>query len=210
MFLTNCVLMLNWIVWNRTDYLYKHGFDVKYQRRLICHKTQPTNQPWLREGAAEVCEFFYHLQSLSLDGDVGLDVWFSWRWLVHHFSLFFVLMGRQKLSQASDNLSTLFWILALVVAFSVQPSANRSSLTLVFAWSLLSLKIEPSVRYRMSIPISEPQNASNRITENMMLKKVQVRTHSCLTPFVTGKATELFPLSYNLACIPSWNYLTMV
>ena len=28
----------------------------------------------LREGAAEVGELFYHLQSLSFDGDVGLDV----------------------------------------------------------------------------------------------------------------------------------------
>ena len=25
----NCVHMLNWIVWNRTDYLYKNGFDVE-------------------------------------------------------------------------------------------------------------------------------------------------------------------------------------
>ena len=26
----NCVLMLNWIVWNRTVYMYKNGFSVKY------------------------------------------------------------------------------------------------------------------------------------------------------------------------------------
>ena len=30
MFLTNCELMLNWIVWNRTVYLYKNGFGIKY------------------------------------------------------------------------------------------------------------------------------------------------------------------------------------
>ena len=42
----------------------------------------------LREGAAEVGEVFYHLQSLSPDGDVGLDVWFFRRWLVDHFCLF--------------------------------------------------------------------------------------------------------------------------
>ena len=30
----NCVLMLNWIVWNRTDYLHKNGFGVKYPRRV--------------------------------------------------------------------------------------------------------------------------------------------------------------------------------
>ena len=28
----------------------------------------------LRAGAVEVGELFYHLQSLSLDGDVGLDI----------------------------------------------------------------------------------------------------------------------------------------
>ena len=38
------------------------------------------------EGAAEVGELFY---LLSLDSDVGLDEWFSRRWLVHHFCLFF-------------------------------------------------------------------------------------------------------------------------
>ena len=25
----NCVLMLNWIVWNWTVYMYKNGFDIK-------------------------------------------------------------------------------------------------------------------------------------------------------------------------------------
>ena len=40
------------------------------------------------EGAAELGELVYHLQSLSLDGDVGLDLWFSRRWLVHLFCLF--------------------------------------------------------------------------------------------------------------------------
>ena len=40
----------------------------------------------LREGAAEVGELFYHLQLLSFDGDVGLDLCFSRHWLVHHLS----------------------------------------------------------------------------------------------------------------------------
>ena len=34
--------MLNWIVLNKTDYLHKNGFGVKYQQRLICYKTQQT------------------------------------------------------------------------------------------------------------------------------------------------------------------------
>ena len=62
----------------------------------------------------------------------------------------------------------------------------------------------------MSIPISVPLDASNSVTENMMLKRVRAKTHLCLTPFVTGKAAELSSLSCTLACMPSWNCLTMV
>ena len=142
----------------------------------------------LRAGAAEVGELFRHFLSLSLDGDVGLDVWFS---------IFFVLMVWPKLSQAIENLSTLFWMLALVVAFSAQSSANRNSLTisiftLVFAWSLLRLKTELLVQYWMLIPLSEPLNASNSITENVILKRVGARTHPYLTPNCDGKGYGAF------------------
>ena len=34
--------MLNWIVCNRTDYLYKKNLALNNRQRLICHKTQPT------------------------------------------------------------------------------------------------------------------------------------------------------------------------
>ena len=44
MFLTSCLLMLNWIVWNRTDYLYKKNLALNNLQMLICHKN-PTNQP---------------------------------------------------------------------------------------------------------------------------------------------------------------------
>ena len=37
--------MLNWIVWNRTDYLYKMDLALNNLQRLMCHKTQTTNQP---------------------------------------------------------------------------------------------------------------------------------------------------------------------
>ena len=40
----NCVLMLNWIVWNRTI-LIKMDLALNNLQRLICHKTQTTNQP---------------------------------------------------------------------------------------------------------------------------------------------------------------------
>ena len=42
----NCVLMLNWIVWNRTDYLHKKWiWSLNNLQSLICHKTEPLNQP---------------------------------------------------------------------------------------------------------------------------------------------------------------------
>ena len=47
--------------------------------------------------------------------------------------------------------------------------------------------------------------ASNIIAENMMLKRVGAKIHPCLSQLVTGKATELSPLSCTLACRPSWN-----
>ena len=37
--------MLNWIVLYRTDYLHKMDLVLDNLQRLICHKTQPTNQP---------------------------------------------------------------------------------------------------------------------------------------------------------------------
>ena len=36
--------MLNWIVWNRTDYSIKMDLAFNNLQRLIYHKTQPTNQ----------------------------------------------------------------------------------------------------------------------------------------------------------------------
>ena len=32
--------MLNWIIWNRTDYLHKMDLALHKLQRLICHKTQ--------------------------------------------------------------------------------------------------------------------------------------------------------------------------
>ena len=37
----NCVLMLYWIVWNRTVCMYKTGFDINNLQWLMCHKTKP-------------------------------------------------------------------------------------------------------------------------------------------------------------------------
>ena len=38
--------MLNWIVWNRTAYLYKNGFSIKNVQMLIYHKNQINNEPY--------------------------------------------------------------------------------------------------------------------------------------------------------------------
>ena len=40
----DCVLMLNWIVWNRTVHLYKMDLALNNLQRLICHKTQTNEQ----------------------------------------------------------------------------------------------------------------------------------------------------------------------
>ena len=145
----------------------------------------------LRVGAAEVGELFYHLQSLSFDGDIRFDIWFSRRRLVHHFCLF-CAMVKPKLSQAIENLSTQFCMLVLVVVFSAQSSVNRNSLTI----SVLTLVFEVEDRavsvILKLIPLSKSLSALNSITENIILKRVGPRAHPCLTPFVTGKATELF------------------
>ena len=37
--------MLNWIVWNRTDNLYKMDLALSNLQRLICQSIQPINQP---------------------------------------------------------------------------------------------------------------------------------------------------------------------
>ena len=37
--------MLNWIVWNRTNYSYKIVLALNNLQKLICHKTQASKQP---------------------------------------------------------------------------------------------------------------------------------------------------------------------
>ena len=43
--LTECkqktILILNWIVWNRTVYVYKNGFGINNLQWLMCHQTKP-------------------------------------------------------------------------------------------------------------------------------------------------------------------------
>ena len=83
-----------------------------------------------REFAAMVGELLYHLQSLSLDGDVGFVTWFSRCWLVHYFYLFLCLWLGQNCHRLLRTCQQLFCMLALVVAFSAQSLANRNLLTI--------------------------------------------------------------------------------
>ena len=75
--------------------------------------------------------------------------------------------------------------------------------TFVFACSLLMLKIDPSVLWVRLIPRLESLKASLSMAENMMLKSVGAKTHSYFTPFVTGNASDVSPLSCTLAIMPS-------
>ena len=50
--------MLNWIVLNRTDYLHKMDLELDNRQRLICHKTQQTNQQRLRDAPDEAHGLF--------------------------------------------------------------------------------------------------------------------------------------------------------
>ena len=94
----------------------------------------------LREGAAKEGELVCYLQSLFLDGNVELYVGVTMCWLLLHFCLF-MLVVRPNLPQAIENLSTVFCMLALIVASSAQSSGNswqyQSS-----RWSLKPSKVE--------------------------------------------------------------------
>ena len=80
----NCVLMLNWIVYNRTDYLHKMDLALNNVQRLICHKNptnQPTNQPTkecfhrsllFKQWKSVHHKLIYHLMSL---------IWRNWKWI---------------------------------------------------------------------------------------------------------------------------------
>ena len=62
--------MLNWIVWNRTDYLYKIDLALNNLQRLICHKTQTTNQLLIPHKVNNKC-FFYLLTDLHISASAG-------------------------------------------------------------------------------------------------------------------------------------------
>ena len=117
-------------------------------------------------------------QTLTIDGDAWFNVGLPRSWLVHT-SVFLMLIVRPKLVQASANLSTFCCMSSTEMEFRAQLSANRKSLmvsvlTLVFAFSLLRLKTEPSIRclMPMPMPMSVSAKASVNIAENIRLNSV--------------------------------------
>ena len=52
---------------------------------------------------------------------------------------------------------------------------------------------------------SSSENASDSIMVNNMLNSVGASIHPCLTPFVTGKATDDLPSLRTHTSIPSWS-----
>ena len=139
-------------------------------------------------------------------------VWFSRRWLVHHFCLF-CADGWAKI--VTGHWELVKTVLHVGFGSSIQCTVVGEQ-KLVDDISHLGLCLKPSgVEERAISAVSmvdsiiEPLNASNSIAENMIPKRVVARTHLCLTPFVTGKATELSLLSCTLACIPSWSCVMM-
>ena len=79
----NSVLMLNWIVLNRTDYLHKMDLALNNLQRLICHKTQPTNQNYIKIPLVIYLTLFIDLflfksQSLRKMFDINDIVWLNY------------------------------------------------------------------------------------------------------------------------------------
>ena len=88
-------------------------------------------------------------------------------------------------------------MLALVGAFSAQSSANRNSLpitvfTLVFAWSILRLKTEPSVRYWIFDSIIQTTKGIKQHRRKHDTKKNVGQDTSLLNPICDGKDYRAF------------------
>ena len=54
--------MLNKIVWNRADYMYKMDLALNNLQRLICHKTHSTNQPCTNSTSYNWYNHHFHVE----------------------------------------------------------------------------------------------------------------------------------------------------
>ena len=168
----------------------------------------------VRQGAPKVDKFVSRCEFLATHCDISLCIRGFWCRLVHDVSLP-CRDGETKVCAGLGEYVHTFLHVCLMVAFSTQSSANRESstvslFTFVLACSLQGLKSLPSVRYPKSTPTSPLRNASVSMAENIILKRVGASTQPCFTPFVTKNGLENSPSFWTLACMPSWNWRTIV
>ena len=86
----NCVLILNWIVWNRTICI-KMNLALNNLQRLICHKTQTKNQPTNREKSLAplyILTFFKQFRNTDLKRTTFV--------FARHFWTFFFLFATES------------------------------------------------------------------------------------------------------------------
>ena len=160
------------------------------------------------QGACQVSEFVHIIEHFTIYCDVRFHMGLARAWLV--------LMVRPKLSHTPESLSVLACIACSLVALRAQSSVKRKSLMavsfiLVAASSVHCLKSFPTALYMINISSLLPQKASVSIAENMMLKSVCTIMQPCLTPLVTGKASDVSLSSCRWAVTPPLcNWPTMV
>ena len=71
----NCILILNWIVWNRNIFI-KMDLALNDQQSLICHKTQTTNQ--LR--IFRLYPFGEEQEPIPKSGVLNMTISYMWWW----------------------------------------------------------------------------------------------------------------------------------
>ena len=88
--------MLNWIVWNRTVYLYKIDLALNNLQRLICHKPKQTNNYQLIAFSDQLGLFLYFFCTNLLQLFGGFFCWFFffffWWWGLMIFRLKFIFV----------------------------------------------------------------------------------------------------------------------
>ena len=83
-------------------------------------------------------------------------------------------------------------------------SRMRIRQTFVWARSRAMLKSLPSVLVLRKTPSSQLLNAYWRSSEKKIPNSVGASTHPCLTPLLTGNASDVVPLKLTMLCVSSW------
>ena len=68
----DCVLMLNWIVWNKTVNMYKNGFGINNLQWLMCHKTKPECIRFKKNLCVIFDTTFFYSTEICFTGLLGL------------------------------------------------------------------------------------------------------------------------------------------